>query len=265
MNQKQLLNFPVSIGPYSQFLENIVSAAARKESNYTCVANVHMLIEAYKNPGFASIIKNADTVTPDGKPLVWGLRLIHGIQQERVSGMDLLPDLLDKLRQKRMSVYFYGGTEALLKSTETFLQNNYPGLEIAGLYSPPFRTLSREEDEEVAKQINMSGANVIFVVLGCPKQERWMASMKGKIQAVMIGVGGALPVMAGLQKRAPQWIQQSGLEWLFRLLQEPRRLFKRYAVTNSMFVYLLLKEALKVKVFLRLSRVFSKLKKRPFP
>jgi N-acetylglucosaminyldiphosphoundecaprenol N-acetyl-beta-D-mannosaminyltransferase len=122
------------------------------------------------------------------------------------------------------------------------MDRHYPNLHIRGLYSPPFRALTPEEEERTIERINSSGAKLLFVVLGCPKQEQWMASMAGRINAVMIGIGGALPVLIGMQKRAPKWMQRAGLEWLFRLLQEPRRLFKRYFVTNSVFLYLLSRE-----------------------
>jgi len=170
------------------------------------------------------------------------------INQERVAGSDILPDLLQQLMMQGMAVYFYGGSEELLQRTEGFLKRTYPGLEIAGLYSPPFRQLSIEEEQEVITRINDSGASVVFVVLGCPKQEKWMASMKGKINAVMIGIGGALPLLVGLYKRAPRWMQANGLEWVFRLFQEPRRLFKRYALTNPLFVYLIFKEYLSMRI-----------------
>jgi len=249
MQRQQLMHFRISMGSYSSFVHNIMALARQRVSANVCVANVHMFIEAYQDKELEGVINNADIVTPDGKPLAWGLRLLLGIKQDRVAGMDLLPDLLQQLAAHQMPVYFYGGTSELLNATENYLGNKYPSLKIAGLYSPPFRKLTRGEEDEVITSINLSGAHVVFVVLGCPKQEKWMASMKGKIHAVMIGIGGALPVMAGLQKRAPAWMQNAGLEWFFRLMQEPGRLLKRYAITNSLFVYLLLKEYMAIRVF----------------
>jgi N-acetylglucosaminyldiphosphoundecaprenol N-acetyl-beta-D-mannosaminyltransferase len=211
-----------------------------------------MLIEAHRNPSFAEVIKKADSVVPDGMPLVWGLRLVHGIKQDRVAGMDLLPDLLRRLEQEKISPFFYGSSPEALEKTEAYLKHNYPSLKLAGLYSPPFRSLTAEEENAAVEMINASGAGLVFVSLGCPKQERWMAAMCGRVKAVMIGIGGALPVLVGLQKRAPKWMQNSGLEWFNRLMQEPTRLFKRYAVTNSVFVYLIVRECISVK-FLRKS------------
>lgn len=245
MKQNQLIHFPISIGSYSSFVDRIISLASSHSSSYVCIANVHMFIEAYRDSEFIQIIKNADIVTPDGMPLTWGLSWVHGIKQDRVSGMDLLPDLLPKMINKNLSAYFYGGSLFLLNKTEIFLKSKFPFLKLAGFYSPPFRDLTQDEDAEIIDRINRSNADVVFVMLGCPKQEKWMGAMQGKISACMIGVGGALPVMVGLQKRAPMWMQERGMEWFFRLCQEPRRMFKRYAVTNTFFFYLIIKDLLK--------------------
>jgi N-acetylglucosaminyldiphosphoundecaprenol N-acetyl-beta-D-mannosaminyltransferase len=250
MEKTSVLGMQISRGPYIQFTSSIIEAVKEKKSAYVCVANVHMLIEAYRHRNFAAIVNGADFITPDGKPLTWALRLLKGVRQERVAGMDLLPDLLKISEEERIPVYFYGGEQEALDRTETFLKKNYPFLPIAGLYSPPFRQLSGAEEEGIIQNINHSGARMVFVILGCPKQEKWMASMLGRVQALMIGVGGALPVMIGIQKRAPGWMQKIGLEWMYRLLQEPRRLFSRYAMTNSLFLYLLSKAYLR-RLFLR--------------
>jgi N-acetylglucosaminyldiphosphoundecaprenol N-acetyl-beta-D-mannosaminyltransferase len=166
--------------------------------------------------------------------------LLSGIKQDRVAGMDMLPDLLSACEEEQLPVFIYGGTNSLIDKTRTYISERYATLPVAGMYSPPFRELTSLEDQEVVDKINASHARVVFVVLGCPKQEKWMAAMKGKINAVMIGIGGALPVLVGMQKRAPKWIQDSGFEWIFRLAQDPRRLARRYVFTNSIFVYLLL-------------------------
>jgi N-acetylglucosaminyldiphosphoundecaprenol N-acetyl-beta-D-mannosaminyltransferase len=247
MDRLNVLSIPVSTGSYKQFVHSLVATAAAKKSEYACVANVHMLVEAYKNRRFAKVVREAAYVTPDGKPLAWAMRLLHGVKQERVAGMDLLPDLLSEAEAANLPVFFYGGTDELLKKTGAYVRRYYAGLTIAGMHSPPFRDLTTLEEKRIVEKINASGAAFVFVVLGCPKQEKWMAGMRGRIQAVMIGVGGALPVMIGDQRRAPRWMQKSGLEWLYRLVQEPGRLFKRYAVTNSFFIYLLMKAYLRKK------------------
>lgn len=243
-----LISFPVSTGTYDDMLQHIINRTYTGQSAFVCIANVHMVVTAYQDVTFASLLKRADVVTPDGLPLTWALRLLYGIRQPRVAGMDLLPDLVRMAEQAAIPIFFYGSTHEVLGITRKHLEKKYPLLIIAGTYSPPFRVLTPEEESEIANTINDSGARLVFVALGCPKQEKWMASMKNKITSVMVGVGGALPVMIGMQKRAPLWMQRSGLEWVYRLYQEPQRLFKRYAATNFIFVYLFTKEFIRVKI-----------------
>jgi N-acetylglucosaminyldiphosphoundecaprenol N-acetyl-beta-D-mannosaminyltransferase len=231
-------------------IENqIFTHAIKHQSTYVCVANVHMTIEAYWDSNFAKAVNNADIVTADGMPLVLALKALYGIKQERVAGMDLLPSLLKQAEEAELGVYFYGGTTEMLEKTKDYIKVNFPKLEKVSFESPPFRKLTDEEETDCIHRINESGAQLIFVALGCPKQEKWMASMKGKINACMIGIGGALPVLVGMQKRAPEWMQRWSLEWLFRLMQEPRRLFKRYFITNSLFIYLFVIQYIKLKLF----------------
>jgi N-acetylglucosaminyldiphosphoundecaprenol N-acetyl-beta-D-mannosaminyltransferase len=249
MQTKEFLSIKISLGTYTDFIDTLIEQALSGPFSYTCVANVHMLIEAHRDLAFAAVVNNAAIVTPDGQPLTWGLKFLYGIEQRRVAGMDLLPDLLSAAEKKYIPVFFYGGTDTLQNATKNHLASKYPNLKIAGMYSPPFRPLSETEETTILNMINNSGARLVFVVLGCPKQEKWMASVKGKINSVMIGIGGALPVLIGLQKRSPKWMQKAGLEWFFRLCLEPRRLFKRYAITNTLFVYLVLKEKLSFKKY----------------
>jgi N-acetylglucosaminyldiphosphoundecaprenol N-acetyl-beta-D-mannosaminyltransferase len=242
MKTKQLFGTNITLAPYQTFVDELIEKALEKKSAYACVAAVHMLVEAYKADSFAAILNEADMVTPDGKPITWALNLLYGIRQDRAAGMDLLPDLLSRAEQQKIPVAFYGGTQAMLDRTREYMQKHYPALIVASTYSPPFRPLTAAEEDTVADMLNASGARMIFVVLGCPKQEKWMAAMKDRIQALMIGIGAAVPVLVGMQKRAPRWMQHAGLEWVYRLAQEPRRLFRRYATTNSFFIYLVLKE-----------------------
>lgn len=257
MKQIMLLDIPINIGKYNDFVQTILYTAQHKRKGYACIANVHTLVESHRSKEFAKDIWNATFITPDGKPLSWALKLIYGIQQDRVAGMDLLPDLIRESAEKNISVYFYGGTEEGLKLTKDYMTKNFPNLIVKGGYSPPFRKLSEQEEADVVNKINEADADILFVVLGCPKQEAWMAKMNGRINSFMIGVGGALPVMIGLQKRAPVWMQNAGLEWLFRLMQEPKRLFKRYAVTNSLFIMLLLKKMISYRWDGRISTTFE--------
>ncbi|HEY2720588.1 MAG TPA: WecB/TagA/CpsF family glycosyltransferase, partial [Chitinophagaceae bacterium] len=252
MKKVSLLNFTLTTGKYSAFLDEIIGLAQSKKSAVVCVANVHMYSEAHKDKKFENIISEAEIVTPDGKPLTWALRVLYGIRQERVAGMDVLPDLLKQMSSNGISAFFYGSSEVTLEKTNEYLSTVYPELKIAGLHSPPFYSSgdlnNNNADEEVITAINGSLPSVVFVVLGCPKQEKWMAAMRGRINTVMVGIGGALPVMIGMQKRAPKWMQNAGLEWLYRLMQEPGRLFKRYATTNRLFIWVVFKEYFRLKL-----------------
>ncbi len=205
-----------------------------------------MIIEAHWDSKFADLVNKADLVTPDGMPLAKAMKLLYSIEQDRVAGMDLLPDLLKNAEVEKLGVFFYGGTDEMLAKTQEYIQKNYPKLNKQQYLSPPFRPLTTDEETDVIKQINDSGAQLVFVALGCPKQEKWMASMKGRINACMLGIGGALPVMIGMQKRAPMWMQKISLEWLYRLIQEPRRLFKRYLITNTLFLFLLFLQKIRI-------------------
>jgi N-acetylglucosaminyldiphosphoundecaprenol N-acetyl-beta-D-mannosaminyltransferase len=239
-DRKKVLSLLFDTGKFDEFLLEILRLAKARKSSYVCVANVHMTIEAWDDAHFAAIVNHADLVTPDGMPIVKAIQKIYCQKQDRVAGMDLFPELLRLSEKEKIVTYFYGGTEDTLIKTGEFVKNHYPELTVAGLHSPPFRKLTTSENVEIVNQINDSGAQLVFVALGCPKQERWMAENKGKIQACMIGLGGALPVLIGAQKRAPKWMRSLSLEWLYRLLQEPKRLFKRYFYTNSKYLFLIL-------------------------
>lgn len=175
--------------------------------------------------------------TPDGMPVVWMLRALGFSNQMRINGPDLLWKLCGLVHPKKVSVYFYGGSDRTINKLSSRLSEAFPKLRISGMVSPPYRKLSEEEADADIKAINDSGAGIVFVCLGCPKQEHWMAAHRGKINAVMIGVGAAFDYHAGTIKRAPVWMQNMGLEWFFRLITEPKRLWKRYLFTNSQFIF----------------------------
>ena len=245
LERAPVMSLNVSLGPYVQIKESIIAAAHRGESRTACFVNVHMAIEGKKDPAFTRIVNEADWVVTDGIPITWALRRHLGIEQERVAGIDMLPDLVSQAAEQQLPIFFYGSTPEVLATLVTVCRKRYPTVQIAGTLSPPFRPLSGEEEEQIVEQINQSGARLVFVALGCPKQERWMAGMRGRVQAVMVAIGGALPILAGMQSRSPRWMQRGGLEWVYRLAMEPRRLFKRYAVTNSLFVLYLVQSARK--------------------
>jgi N-acetylglucosaminyldiphosphoundecaprenol N-acetyl-beta-D-mannosaminyltransferase len=239
---KAVIGSPVTALPFDVQIAIMLEWADKCKSRFVCVANVHMLMEAYWHSKFAGVLKNADLVTPDGMPLVWMLRLMGAQKQDRVAGMDILLTLCRLAPTTNISVFFLGSQTMILERIKVKLKQEIPNLKIAGMEPLPFQPLSQAENDAVVQKINKSGAGLVFVSLGCPKQEYWISQNKGKISAVMIGLGGAFPVYAGIHKRAPRWVRELGLEWAYRLAQEPRRLWNRYTRTNLTFIYLALKQ-----------------------
>jgi N-acetylglucosaminyldiphosphoundecaprenol N-acetyl-beta-D-mannosaminyltransferase len=236
---REIISLNIDLISYQDALAQIVVWGRDKKPSYVCFANVHMAIEAYENKDFASNVNGASLILPDGMPIVKSIQYIHGKRQERVAGMDAFPDLLRLAEENALKVFFFGSTIEVLEKIRFRARKQFPKLNIAGSLSPPFnRSL---DDDTYIDSINNSGADIVFVALGCPKQEKWMATHTHKINATLLGVGGAFPVFAGISTRAPFWMQRLGLEWLFRLGQEPTRLFKRYLKTNTLFILLLLR------------------------
>lgn len=229
------LNFDVQIALMLQW-------AKVRESKSICVANVHMLVEANRDPAFANVLENADLVTPDGMPLVWMLRRLGFPNQNRIAGLDIMLTLCGHAVEEDISIFLLGSQPFILDLMKTRFQKEFPNLKIAGAEPLPFRPLTEAENEAITQKLNESGAGFVLVSLGCPKQETWIAKHQGKVQAVMIGLGGVFPVYAGLNKRTPQILQMAGLEWLYRLIQEPRRLWWRYVSTIPPFLWLAFKQ-----------------------
>lgn len=227
---------------YPAATRQILEWAERCESRYVCVANVHMVMEAYDDPAFRSIVNAADLVTPDGMPLVWMMRRMGAKVQTRVYGPELTLWVARAAAQAGLPVGLYGGTPQANERLAQNLQKRFPGLEIVYRFSPPFRALTCEEDAEIVEAIHASQARILLVGLGCPKQERWMAEHKGKVSAVMMGVGAAFDIHSGLKPQAPAWMQRVGMEWFFRLVTEPKRLWKRYFYHNPRFILLVLRQ-----------------------
>jgi N-acetylglucosaminyldiphosphoundecaprenol N-acetyl-beta-D-mannosaminyltransferase len=223
-------------------LDEIFKVAGHNRSSYVCFANVHMVMEAYKDPGFRKVVNEADIVAPDGKPLSVFLRLFYGIVQDRICGMDVLPEVLRRAEKENKSVYFYGTTPEILEAIFLRARKDLPQLQVKGSYSPPFRPLTPEEKQNIITEINSAAPDFLFVALGCPKQEKWMAEHKGKIKSCMMGLGQAFHVYAGKEKRLPNWMRALSLEWMYRLFLEPKRLWKRYLFTNSLFLFLTLRQ-----------------------
>ena len=235
---QNVIGFPVTALPFKSQIELMVKWSSKRLSKAVCVANVHMRREAYSNPAFASVLLEADLVTPDGMPLVWLMNLLGKSRQDRVAGVDILLGLCEHISAQNISIFFLGSEPEILEKIREKLNNQFPNLHIAGMEPLPFRPLTPEEDEAIVQRINQSGAGIVLVSLGCPKQELWISQHKGRVHAVMVGLGGAFPVYAGIHKRAPGWIRKTGFEWLYRLWQEPGRLWKRYFTTIPPFVYL---------------------------
>jgi N-acetylglucosaminyldiphosphoundecaprenol N-acetyl-beta-D-mannosaminyltransferase len=229
---------------YSSSIELILSWASSHESRYACIANVHTIMEAYDVIDFKNLVNNADLVTPDGMPLVWMMRAKGVKHQERVYGPTLMLKVIESATREDIPVGFYGGAPRVLESLVKGMQVRYEGLNVAFSCSPPFRAMGPEEDAVIVEKINRSGTRILFVGLGCPKQEYWMSEHRGRVKAVMIGVGAAFDFHSGVKPQAPVWMQKMGLEWLFRLAVEPRRLWKRYLYHNPRFIFLAIGELL---------------------
>lgn len=220
---------------------------AERSFGHTIVAaNAHVVIEAQEDPRVKEAVNAADLVMPDGMPLVWLGRRRGFPLKERAYGPGLMEAFLSTSAAKGYRHFFYGSTPETLKALTQKVQERFGKVEIAGSHSPPFRPLTREEDEEIVEMLNAAQPDVLWVGLGCPKQELWMYAHKERLRIpVLAGVGAAFDFLAGVKPRAPRWMQQSGLEWLFRLLSEPRRLWRRYLVKGGKFVALVVREEVK--------------------
>jgi N-acetylglucosaminyldiphosphoundecaprenol N-acetyl-beta-D-mannosaminyltransferase len=221
-------------------LDHWITTGARE---YVCVSGVHGVMESRRDSTLQTIHNRAGLVVPDGMPLAWWARAQGYTEAGRVAGPDLLPAACERSVTAGYRHFFYGGGDGVADLLARRLCKRFPGLAVAGTYTPPFRELWPEEDDEVVKRINDSGADIVWVGLSTPKQEYWMADHVGRIDApVMIGVGAAFDFHAGLKRRAPRWLQQTGFEWVFRMATEPRRLAKRYLTNNPAFVALAMQE-----------------------
>lgn len=235
---KNILGVRIDGTSYTDACDRIASWATSGTSCYIVAANVHVVMTAYWNRAYRQVLRRAALVTPDGMPLVLGLQLLGYKDQSRVYGPDLMLAWCDRAAALGLPIYLYGGTPAMLQKMTQHLSTTFPGLVIAGSYAPPFRPLSAEEEAADIERIHQSGARVVFVGLGCPKQEQWMARQHGQLQVVMVGVGAAFSFFSGEVSQAPRWMMRWGLEWLYRFAQEPRRLWQRYLINNPAFVVL---------------------------
>jgi N-acetylglucosaminyldiphosphoundecaprenol N-acetyl-beta-D-mannosaminyltransferase len=231
-----VIGAPIDAISWDEAIARIHFWAHRHESRYICISNVHSVVTATEDHEFSRVITEADMATPDGAPVAWMLRRLGFKSQQRINGPDLMLRYCSEINGTDESIFLYGSSPDTLVRLQDNLLEIFPDLRIAGTYSPPYRPLTPEEDAAAVQMINKSGAGTVWVSLGCPKQEKWMADHRGRINAVMLGVGAAFDYHAGTIIRAPLWMQKCGLEWFFRLITEPRRLWYRYFSTNISFI-----------------------------
>ncbi len=231
---------------WAEAVDRLLGWARTRKSRNVAVCNVHVVVSASRDTAYRDVINNADMALPDGAPIAWMLRRLGFAGQPRISGPDLMLKLCSRCAEESLPVYFYGGMETTLAALHEQLRASLPSLKIGGMEAPLLGSI-KEEDAGLVARINGSGAGIVFVGLGCPRQERWIAEHRGRVNAVMIGVGAAFDYHAGTIRRAPEWMQNAGLEWLHRLGSEPRRLWKRYLITNTLFLIYVARQLLAKK------------------
>jgi N-acetylglucosaminyldiphosphoundecaprenol N-acetyl-beta-D-mannosaminyltransferase len=213
-----------------------------------CLGAVNNIMTARDSAAYRIVMDEADLVTTDGMPLVWLLRALGISHASRVYGPDLTPIVLRAAAEAGITVGFYGGTEAVLGRLLAIVKSRFPGLKVGFSQAPPFREVTADEDEETVEAIRAADVRILFVGLGSPKQDYWMHAHRGRLRAVMLGVGAAFDFMTGTKPQAPRWMQRSGLEWLFRLATEPRRLWRRYLTQNPRFAVLALMQIVRARL-----------------
>lgn len=226
-----------------------VAELVKNGGGYACFSTVHMVMESYDDAEFARKVNGADLIVTDGMPIVWMQKLQGKKAASRVRANDLMISLCAFAEKNNLSVGFYGGRQEVIDGILERARKDYPALKIAYAVSPPFRLLTKAEDAEIVDEINRSRVDILFMGLGCPKQENWMAAHTDKLKAVMLGVGASFDFYAGNVKESPEWMGKLGLEWLYRLTQEPKRLWKRYLILNPRFVWLATLQLLGLKKF----------------
>jgi N-acetylglucosaminyldiphosphoundecaprenol N-acetyl-beta-D-mannosaminyltransferase len=224
-----------SVGEVGDALEQWIAEQRRE---YVCCAPVHVVETAHRDERVARALRGAGMVLPDGQPVAWALRLLTGESTDRIAGSDVFAELCRRSEHRSYRHFFVGGTQDILAKLRQSLAAAYPNLNVVGMVSPPFRHLSREEQRALIREIDAASPDVVWVGLGAPKQELWMHDVRNALRApLLIGVGAVFDFVSGAKRRAPRWMQRSGLEWLHRLFSEPRRLAGRYLKTNTTFVF----------------------------
>ena len=242
-----VLGVGVSTVTRAEVMRIVLGWIEDRSPHYLCAAGAHGIVESQAVAGLKRVFNSAGLTVPDGMPLVWLSHWGGYPQVERIYGPQLMLDVFEQTQGTGVKHYLYGGPPGLAEQLESRLRERYPGTNIVGVYSPPFRPLTPKEDQEIIDRIDRTGADIVWVGLGCPKQEVWMAEHCGRLQApVLMGVGAAFDFITGNKRQAPAWMQRKGLEWLFRLMAEPRRLWKRYIIYNPIFIFQVILQALKL-------------------
>jgi N-acetylglucosaminyldiphosphoundecaprenol N-acetyl-beta-D-mannosaminyltransferase len=233
-----VLGVPLAVTDYDETMTWMDATIAHGEKGYICVAATHTVMVCDEDPELREAVLNSSITVPDGQPLVWAMNALGSGLEERVYGPELMARYCEHAADTGTRMYLYGGrNQGALVQLALNLRHRFPGVKIVGGYSPPFRELSADEEDAIIEEMNGSKADVIWVGVGAPKQEKWMAAMRDRLDAsVLVGVGAAFDFHAGLVPQAPEWMQASGLEWLFRMAQEPRRLAPRYVRYNPRFI-----------------------------
>ncbi len=250
--KRSVFGLLVSPTTYDEAVESILAAAKTHTQAVVSCHAVHALMTFSGDQELRAIANTFEMITPDGQPVRWALNLLHGSHlKDRVYGPELTLRLCQAAEQRKVPIYLYGGSPTVVEQLVQNLSSKFPELKIAGYESPPYRELSDEEVGEVCSRVNSSGAGLVFIGLGCPKQDLFANRIREQVNAVQVCVGAAFDFHAGAKSIAPSWMQKTGLEWLYRLVAEPRRLWKRYLVTNSLFLWKLSLSLLNVPKVIR--------------
>jgi len=254
---RDILGLPIAMTDYTEAMDVMDGMVARRERGYVCATAVHAVMVAQNDPEMREALQRSTLTVPDGMPLVWAANLLGDDLSDRVYGPELMLRYCERSRDRGHRVFLYGGRDqGSLAQLTLNLRLRFPGIKIVGGYSPPFRALTEDEDKAIAEQINAARPDVVWVGTGVPKQEKWMARQRDRLDApVLVGVGAAFDFHAGRVSMAPQWMQDRGLEWTYRITQEPRRLLPRYVVHNPRFVARVALQVVRERV--RLTRALS--------
>jgi len=248
-NRIKIINYFINSIPIDYVLKYILNSSKKKKSKYICISNVHSCIESFKDKRFKQVHNSADLALADGRPIYWALRLLGSKKAEHLPGYYVTDKLCELANKKKIKIGFYGSTNENLKKIKLNLKKKYRKLRIEYIFSPPFRTLSKSEDKKIVSEINKSKIDILFVCLGCPKQELWMYQHRNKLKCTMLGIGAVADFLSGNKILPSKFFEYLGLAWLIRLITEPRRLFWRYFSTNFLFIFLFFLQITGLKKF----------------